>query len=444
MRLLPRSRLGLGAVLLLLAVGAFVLALTVRANSTARSAAIDDRVTLASFRSTDAAAIERGRYVMTASDCVACHTASKGVFAGGYEITTPFGKLLTSNITPDRATGIGDYTERDFFNALRHGQGKHGFLYPAMPYPAYAKLTDRDMHDLWAYMSTVRPVAQQINETAGLNFPFNIRLLMSGWNLLFFDNKGFSPDPSRDAQWNRGRYLVDGATHCATCHTPRNMLGGPILSRDMQGGVVDTWYAPNITNDPHVGLGRTSSADVARYLGTGSDGVAIAAGPMAEAVEKSTQFLTPSDRLAIATYLKSLPGKPEPVPAALAAADPRMQRGARGYEVHCAACHGSDGRGVPDMITGFAGNHALLDRDTTSALHALLVGSRAVHTQALPTAAGMPAFDWKLQDRQIADILTYVRNTWGNAAPPVEAKEVAQMREQLHARSPLPRAPAGR
>lgn len=441
MKVTRRQRFGFGTLAFLAAVGIFLLTLTIRANSTARSAGADDRVHLADVRSGDAAAIARGRYVAIASDCAACHTAHLGEYAGGYKVDTPFGVIVSSNITPDRNTGIGGFTERDFFDALRHGQGRKGFLYPAMPYPAYTRLTDRDMHDLWAYFSTIRPVRHAVDETAGLGFPFNIRLLMAGWNMLFFDNAPFRVDASRPAEWNRGRYLVDGATHCSTCHTPRNVLGGPKLAQELEGGSLGGWYAPNITNDPHVGLGRTSTSAIARYLKTGSDRVAIAAGPMAEAVEKSTQHMRDADLAAIALYLKSLSGHPTSSPAPLAAGDPAMRRGARGYELHCAACHGSDGRGVPDMITGFAGNGALVDPHGSSAIYVLLAGARAVHTETLPTGAGMPAFDWKLTDAQIADILTFMRNSWGNAAPAVVAKDVAAMRATLDARQPLPRVP---
>ncbi|MGE8389385.1 MAG: c-type cytochrome [Pseudomonas sp.] len=411
--------------------GAVMLGLVIQANSTARSQVADDTVRLGDFKSTDAALIKQGEYVMRGADCAACHTAKSGDFAGGYVIGTPFGDIQSSNITPDRETGIGNYTQRDFFNAVRQGQGRHGLLFPAMPYTDYTRMSDDDLRALWAYFSTIEPKAHKVDELAGMNFPFNQRLLMAGWNWMFFDNQPYAPDPGQSVEWNRGRYLVDGAGHCAACHSPRNALGGPIASQALQGGLVGTWFAPNITNDPHQGLGDSTVEQIVDYLKTGSDGVAVASGPMAEAIENSTQHLTEQDLRAIAVYLKSLPGTPQPVAQALAARDARMQRGGQGYEVHCSACHGTAGEGVSHMITGFAGNKAILANNTDTLTSVVLGGARAVHTHTYTTGAGMPAFDWKLSDSEIADILTFARNSWGNSAQPVTAAEVTKMRKQL-------------
>ncbi|MHB2080441.1 c-type cytochrome [Pseudomonas asiatica] len=412
--------------------GAVMLGLVIQANSTARSQVADDKVRLSDFKSTDAELIKKGEYVMRGADCAACHTAKSGDFAGGYVIGTPFGDIQSSNITPDRETGIGNYTQRDFFNAVRQGQGRHGLLFPAMPYTDYTRMSDGDLFALWAYFSTIEPKKHNVDELAGMNFPFNQRLLMAGWNWMFFENKSFIPDQSKSAEWNRGRYLVDGAGHCAACHSPRNVLGGPIASKALQGGLVGTWFAPNITNDPHQGLGDSSVEQVVDYLKTGSDGVAVASGPMAEAIENSTQHLSDADLRAIAVYLKSLPGTPQSAPTALAAGDARMQRGNQGYEVHCSACHGTAGEGVSHMITGFAGNKAILAGNTDTLTSVVLGGARAGHTHTYVTGAGMPAFDWKLSDGEIADILTFVRNSWGNSAQPVTVEEVANMRQQLN------------
>lgn len=411
--------------------GAVMLGLVINANSTPRSEVADDVIRLADFRSTDAALIKQGEYVMRGADCAACHTAKSGDFAGGYVIGTPFGDIKSSNVTPDRETGIGNYTERDFFNAVRQGQGRHGLLFPAMPYTDYTRMSDNDLRALWAFFSTIEPKSHKVDELAGMSFPFNQRLLMAGWNWMFFENKPFVPDPAQSPEWNRGRYLVDGAGHCAACHSPRNALGGPIAAQALQGGLVGTWFAPNITNDPHQGLGDSTVEQIVDYLKTGSDGVAVASGPMAEAIENSTQHLTDADLRAIGVYLKSLPGNPRPAPAALTSNDARMQRGGEGYEVHCSACHGTAGEGVSHMITGFAGNKAILAANTDTLTSVVLGGARAVHTHTYVTGAGMPAFDWKLSDAEIADILTFARNSWGNSASPVTAEEVAKMRKQL-------------
>ncbi|WP_435165987.1 c-type cytochrome [Falsirhodobacter sp. 1013] len=402
---------------------------------TSRSDVADDSVTLAEFKA-DPEAVARGEYVMRTGDCAACHTRESGSFAGGYEIATPFGVLVSSNITPD-ATGIGAMTERDFFNALRQGLGQHGPLYPAMPYTAYKNLSDGDMHDLWAYMSTVPPVQNDIDETAGMKFPFNIRLAMVGWDMLFFDNAGYAPDASQDEVWNRGKYIVDGGGHCSACHSPRNILSGEVASQYLQGGSLGTSYAPEITSNEYLGLGAQSVDSIAQYLRTGTNGVEVAAGPMAEAIEHSLQHMTEDDLVAVATYLKTVPGSDAVRPEPLAAESDAMKRGALEYEVSCSACHGPHGEGMGLLAPAFAGNAAMLSPDITNLTHALMVGGRAVSSHESPTGAGMPSFAWKYSDRQLAEILDYVRNSWGNAAPPVDVADVAKMRADTQARDKL-------
>lgn len=408
------------------------------ALDTSRSNVADDRIALADTKITDQAAIRRGEYVMRASDCAACHNSSKGEFSGGYAFETDFGTILSSNITPDRQNGIGAMTERDFFNAVRHGQGSKGFLYPAMPYTAYAKLTDRDMHDLWAYMSTVKPVANKVDENGGMIFPFSIRTAMAGWDLLFYDRKPLAPTAGKTAEWERGRYLVDGGGHCSACHSPRNLLGAESASQYLQGGRVGFWYAPDLTGNEHVGLGASSVADITEYLKTGGDSTAIAAGPMAEAVEHSLQYLSDKDLRAMAVYLKSLPDSGKKRPDPVEANSPAMRRAALRFEVNCSACHGVRGEGMGNMAPPFAGNQGLQSDDATSAIHVMLVGGRAASTHHKPTGAGMPSFAWKMDDRQIAETLDYIRNSWGNSAKPVSERDVAKMRKALDAAQNLP------
>ncbi|ADU71402.1 cytochrome c [Pantoea sp. At-9b] len=391
----------------------------------ARSAVADNQVQLADFHSNDDTAIKRGEYVMRLADCAACHNAD---FSGGYKIDTPFGALLTSNISPDRDTGIGKMTERDFFNAVRQGRGEHGFLYPAMPYTAYTQMSDQDMHDLWAYFSAQQPVKNAIDENAGMHFPYNIRLAMAGWNLLFFDNSAFQAQRAQNDAWNRGKYIVDGPAHCSVCHTARNALGGEISSQYLQGGNLGSWYAPDISQNPHAGIGAWTDAEIMDYLKTGSNGTSVAAGPMAEAVEHSTQYFNDQDLQAIATYLRSLPASATPQPTGFVMDKPRHDRAALRYEVDCSACHGLAGEGIHGMVPAFAGNNAMLN-DPTNMIHALLDGARAPHTEGRPTAAGMPAFAWKLNDQEMADVLNYVRNSWGNQANEVKASDVAALRQ---------------
>jgi mono/diheme cytochrome c family protein len=272
-------------------------------------------------------AVTRGRYVAIAGDCAACHTdpAHGKPFAGGYALETPFGKLLASNITSDKTTGIGGWTEAQFTRAVREGKGREGEnLYPAMPYNAYVKVTDQDMHDLWAYMQTVPAVDNKVVSNQ-LPFPFNIRLMMMGWNLMFFDKTPFVPVASDSAQINRGAYLVQGLGHCAACHTEKNFLGGDKSGAFLQGGDLAGWHAPEITGNPYVGIGGWTPQEIVQYLKTGSNHIAVASGPMAEAVTNSTQHMTDDDLLAIAGYLKSLPGSDALKPQPLAATDSAMK-----------------------------------------------------------------------------------------------------------------------
>jgi len=380
----------------------------------------------------DSAAIERGRYVAIASDCTACHTMpeSKLPLAGGYSISTPFGGIYASNITPDSETGIGSWTERDFFRAVRHGKGKEGeHLYPAMPYNAYVKLTDQDMHDLWMYLRSVKPIHYQVPET-NLGFPYNIRLAMMGWNLLFFRNAGFQPDSSKSAEWNRGAYLVEGPEHCAACHTAKNLIGGD-SSDYLQGGNLGEWHAPDITPNPHTGIGSWSEQQVVDYLKLGSNHVAVASGPMAEAVTNSTQHLTDADLRAIALYLKQVPASTTTLPQPLSMGNAQMKMGENVYSANCTACHNSDGKGIPNLAASLANNPGLLADDASSIITTVLQGGRGAVTAGNPTSGAMPSFAWKLSDEQVAAVATYLRNSWGNAAKPVASDEVADKRALL-------------
>jgi len=387
----------------------------------------------------DADAVARGKYIAIAGDCVACHTApeSKDAFAGGYAISTPFGGIFASNITPDKETGIGNWTERDFYRAVRHGKGKEGEnLYPAMPYNAYVKVSDRDMHDLWMYMRSVKPVHYAVPET-DLGFPYNIRLAMMGWNLLFYKNSGFKPDAGRSAQWNRGAYLVEGLEHCGACHTPKNLLGG---DRDawLQGSNLSEWHAPDITSNRYTGIGGWSVDQITDYLKLGSNHVAVASGPMAEAVTNSTQHLTREDLQAIAVYLKSQPDSGTQKPQPLVADDAQMKMGANVYSANCAACHNSDGKGIPNLAASLAGNPGLQAEDASSIISTILQGGRGAVTEGNPTSGAMPAFAWKLSDEQVAAAATYLRNSWGNAASVVKPEAVAGKRKVLNMPAQMP------
>lgn len=397
-------------------------------GSTRADDVADNQLQAADSARPEPAQVKHGAYIAVQGDCAACHTAPGGqAFAGGYGLQTPFGTINSTNITPDRETGIGNWTERDFFRAVRHGKRQDGaLLYPAMPYNAYVQMSDSDVHDLWAYMRSLAPVHQPAQANT-LGFPYDIRLAMLGWNLLFFKNQGYVPVVAQSAQWNRGRYLVDGAGHCAACHTPKNALGGDtgayLQGADLLGG-----HAPEITNDHHLGLGSWSAEQIQGYLKVGSNDKAVAAGAMGEAVEHSTQHLDDADLADIALYLKSLPGSGTQAPAALSASDTLMQRGAQVYENNCMACHNVHGEGINGMVPAFADNSGMRATGGANLISAVLKGGRAAATESNVTAAGMPSFDWKLNDDDIAAVLTYVRNSWGNAAPGISAAQVAKAR----------------
>ena len=378
--------------------------------------------------STSAFAADAGKYQAILGDCAGCHGKD---LSGGVALMTPFGKLVSPNITPDKDTGIGNYTGEDFRAAMKTGVAPGGKrLYPAMPFPYYARMSDADVAVLWSYLKTVKPVKNSV-DVDQLHFPFNLRTTMLGWDMLFFDGKNQTSDPGKSAAWNRGAYLVNGPAHCGACHSPKNLFGadkGPLTGALLQG-----WYAPDLTSDRNAGLGRWSTSDIVEYLQTGRNAHGIASGPMTEAVENSTSQMSDTDLNAIAVYLKDLPASRGNGGAATGV-EAQMRAGREGYAVNCAACHGFDGKGSA-LFPPLAGNaNELQVRDDTIA-RVVLAGTRAAGTARAPTAPAMPSFAWKLSNQQAADILTYVRNTWGNSAPAVSAETVERVRSELHSGS---------
>ncbi|MFK0164340.1 c-type cytochrome [Rhizobium sp. NPDC090279] len=370
-----------------------------------------------------------GRYQAVLGDCSACHTKQDGQpFAGGEPLQTPFGALVPPNITPDKETGIGNWSEADFIRMMKTGTGHNGIrLYPAMPYPAYSKMSDRDLSDMWAYLTTLQPVKNKVVANQ-LPFPLNIRLSMWGWNLLNFDPQAFVPDEKQTAEWNRGAYLVQGPGHCGTCHSPKSFLGADKDSQFLQGASLQGWYAPNITGDPHVGIGSWSEDDIVAYLKTGSTDKTIASGPMAEAIAQSTSLMKDADLKAIAVYLKSLTAASAEKPAPLKVDDGRMVAGGAIYHDTCSACHGLDGKGAMPLFPALAGNSLVQQPSAETLGHVVLAGSQGVYTPSKQTTPAMPSFAWRLSDQQVSDVLTYVRNSWGNAAAPVSASDVSDIR----------------
>ncbi len=375
--------------------------------------------------------IARGRALTVAADCQACHTAPGGQpFAGGRPIETPFGTILSSNITPDPETGIGAWSDHDFVAVLQKGRGRDGqHIYPAMPYTYTARATREDDLAIRAYLATLPPVRRAVNDNT-LPFPFDIRASLGVWDRLFFAKGTFQPVPAKSAEWNRGAYLVTGLEHCGMCHTPKNLLGGDRTGRALQGYALQGWFAPNITDDRRRGLGSWSVDDIVSYLRTGHNRFAAAAGPMAEEVWVSSQNDDPADLRAMAVYLKDQPGQDVPV-APLDPHRPDMVAGAAIYADRCSACHTPSGAGVAGLFPRLAGGPSTQSVDPASIIRVILRGARSVSTQAAPTGPGMQSFAATLNDVQVAAVATYVRNAWGNAAPAVSAGRVATDRLSL-------------
>lgn len=374
--------------------------------------------------------LRRGQSLVIAGDCLSCHMREGGQpFAGGLGLNTPFGVIYSPNITSDRKTGIGDWTPEQFYRTMHEGVGRHGGnLYPAFPYPWFTRISRADDDAILAYLKTTPPV--EYSEPANkLPFPFNIRFLVKGWNLLFFHRADFQPTAGQSAEWNRGAFLVNGPGHCGGCHTPKNRLGADVRGQDFRGGVLDNWTAPDLTANARTGLGAWSVDDVAEYLRTGRNGHAAAGGAMAEVVSLSTSLMTEPDRRAIAVYLKSRPASPD---ASVREADAgAMKRGAAIYSDACASCHLENGVGQPRFFPPLPRNAVLQQRDPTGLMHIILAGSRAAPTAERPSPPTMPSFAWKLSDAEIADVSTYIRNSWGNRAAPVTARQVGKLRKTL-------------
>jgi len=396
------------------------------------------------------AQVTRGAYVAKLGDCVACHTAKNGKpFAGGLSMTTPMGAVYTTNITPDKTTGIGSWSEADFEKALRHGVSKDGHnLYPAMPYPSYAKISDDDIHALYAYMMQgVAPVAQA-NRPPDIPFPLNMRWPLKLWNVVFLSNGTYQPKTGKDAEWNRGAYLVQSLGHCGACHTARGVAFQEKALDEtgtayLAGAPLDGWFASNLTGADRSGLGRWSAEDLKSFLKTGANAHATAYGSMTDVINHSTQWMSDADLAAISTYLKSLPavddGNATPYaydPKATLAllSRPAGNPGARVYATYCIGCHAATGKGYAPLLAPLAGNPTVLGTDPVSLINVTLHGAQDLVIQGVPTAYGMPAYADVLNDQQIADVLNFVRAGWNNgagqtqAAQVVQAKDVAKLR----------------
>lgn len=378
--------------------------------------------------------VQRGEYLARVGNCMACHTTQGGAaYAGGRGIETPFGVVHSSNLTPDKAQGIGTWTSAEFWRALHHGRSKDGrLLYPAFPYPNYTQVTREDSDAIFAYLQSL-PASDAPNRPHALRFPYSTQAALAVWRALFFAPGQPAVEPAQTAEYNRGAYLVNGLGHCTACHTPRNALGATTEARAFSGGLipVQNWYAPALNAAQEAGVKEWRTEDVAALLQAGVAPQGSVLGPMAEVVFRSTQYLSDADARAMAVYLQGLPQQPPaeraPPPAPPAAA---MARGAKVYEQHCAACHGDQGQGEPGAFPALAANRAVTLADPTNLVRVVLQGGYLPATAGNPRPHGMPPFQQVLSDEDIAAVTTFVRNQWGNQAPGVGTIEVYRARER--------------
>lgn len=382
------------------------------------------------------ALIAQGAYLARAGDCMACHTARGGApFAGGRAIVTPFGTVFSSNLTSDTSTGIGRWSAADFWQAMHHGRSKDGrLLNPAFPYTSFTQITRADSDTLFAYLQTVPP-SRQVNTEHALRWPFGTQAALTVWRALYFTPGIYQADAAQTADWNRGAYLASGLGHCGACHTPRNAPGASKSGFDLAGGLIpmQNWYAPSLRSSEEAGVSDWSPQDIATLLKTGVHPGGAATGPMAEVVRNSTQYLSSNDLSAMTVFLKSLA-----TPASQGTGPVRHNEasqsapgnGARLYEAHCVQCHGDRGEGVSGAYPPLAHNRAVTLSDTANLVQMVLYGGYAPATAGNPRPFGMPPFVLKMNDKETAAVLTYIRNAWGNKAPLVTELEVARAREQ--------------
>ena len=380
----------------------------------------------------------RGAYLAQAGNCMGCHTAQGGrPYAGGRSLSTPFGTFVTPNITPDKATGIGYWSEQDFWKALHEGKSRDGRpLYPAFPYTEYTKITREDSDAIFAHLRTLAPVAQH-NPPGKIDFPYNFQPLLSLWRAVYFKPGVYQPETAKSSEWNRGAYLVQGLGHCNACHAERNPLGA--TGEDALGGgqiMGSNWYAPSLTSSLEAGSADWPTEDIVQLLTTGISPRSAASGPMAEVVRQSLQHLSKEDARAMAIYLKSLPESNPRIRAAAPVLTEQVktwfQRGARIYEKHCQDCHGDSGQGAPGIYPPLAGNRGVTMTPPVNAVRSVLNGGYPPSTAGNPRPYGMPPFAQVLGADEVALVLSYIRNAWGNRASLVTAAQVDRSREGMH------------
>jgi mono/diheme cytochrome c family protein len=377
------------------------------------------------------ALIEKGKYVAILGDCAACHTRPDGpALAGGFGLNTPFGVIYSPNITPDKETGIGSWTKADFERAMHRGKDHHkANLYPAFPYVYYTLTGSDDVDALYAYLMA-QPAVKYTPPKNGLGFPFNLRILLTPWNWLHFRAGEYQADPKQSAEFNRGKYLFEGLGHCQACHTPKNWMGGDKRSKAAQGGLLEDWWAPDLTSNKVQGLGNWSKEDIVGFLKTGLNNHTSVYGSMVDVVAQSTSQWKDEDLNALATYMKALSASP--AVAARPAPDPAvMNAGKAVYDKSCASCHGAQGKGEAGLYPALAGGAGPNAPQGIGVAHIVLVGNLPGPHTFIQSPDPMPGFAAKLTDDQVAAVATYVRNSWGNKAGAVQAKDVAKLRSRV-------------
>jgi mono/diheme cytochrome c family protein len=385
-----------------------------------------------------ASAVERGAYLARAADCMACHTTQGGKpYAGGLGFRLPFGTLYSTNITPDKETGIGNYSDQDFLNAVHRGIREDGArLYPAMPFASYTYMTDADALAIKAYLFSLPPVHAPDPENT-LTFPFNQRWAMSFWSVLFNPDTRFEPDTSKSPEWNRGAYLAEALAHCGECHTPRNLAFALDNRQKFAGAVTAGWRAFNISSDKTTGVGNWSDQDLVSYLSIGhADGHGTASGPMGEAVDHSLSQLTGEDIRAVAAYLRTVPATASPdLPATLAPPAPASHkqggtpdpRGKMVFEGACVSCHGWTGESSISPFATLTGAWAVNDPSATNVVQIVISGTKR---ETPADAVSMPAFGNAYSDTEIAAVANYVTARFGSKASHLAAQDVAELRKQ--------------
>jgi mono/diheme cytochrome c family protein len=382
--------------------------------------------------------VKRGEYLARAADCMACHTVSRDrLYAGGLPLPLPFGTLYSTNITPDKETGIGNYSDQDFLNAVQRGIRPDGTrLYPVMPFPSYTQMTDADALAIKAYLFSV-PAVHVENLPNTLGFPFNQRWLMTFWTAFFNENARFRPNPAQSAEWNRGAYIAEALAHCGECHTPRNFALA-LDNRNKFAGAVYGWYAFNITSDKGTGIGAWSDDELRDYLSTGhASGRGTAAGPMGEAVDDSFSYIASADIHALVTYVRSVPPVVSPdLPAKLAPPAPDSPKegnataeavGKRVFEGACVHCHDWTGVSQLSPFATIAGARGVNDRTATNVVQIVISGTKRRTPDGV---ISMPAFGDAYSDTEIAAVANYVTARFGVEHSKLTSKDVAELRRQ--------------